>query len=93
MLDATTLVLLTKLKVLAKKAGSNIDLVKMGADQQYAEQVLGELSDSEDSDLVVIVVQLMNQFGMIKAPPKQAKDDGKTDADKEDGDRYVGSLR
>lgn len=93
MLDAATLVLLTRLKVLAKKAGSNIDLVKMGADKDYAEQVLGKLSDSDDPDLVVIVIQLMNQFGMIKAPPEQPEDEGKTEAGKESGDRYVGSLR
>jgi ABC-type Fe3+ transport system substrate-binding protein len=89
MLDAATLVLLTKLKMLAKKTGVNVDLVKMGSDQQYAEHTLGELSNSEDGDLVVIVIQLMNQFGMIKAPTDQPK----KDEEKDDGDRYVGSLR
>jgi hypothetical protein len=88
MLDAATLVLLTKLKMLAKKAGTNVDLVKMGGDQQYAELTLSELSNSEDAELVMIVIQLMNQFGMIKAPTDQAKEE-----EKEEGDRYVGSLR
>jgi hypothetical protein len=79
--------------MLAKKAGSNIDLVKMGGDKQYAELTLSELSNSEDTELVMIVIQLMNQFGMIKAPPEQAKDEGKTEAENEGSDRYVGSLR
>jgi hypothetical protein len=88
MLDAETLVLLTKLKVLTKKAGINVDLVRMGADRIYAELTLSELSNSEDPEFVVIVIQLMNRFGMIKAPTDQAKDE-----EKSAGDRYVGSLR
>lgn len=88
MLDAETLVLLTKLKVLTKKAGINVDLVRMGADRGYAELTLSELSNSEDPEFVVIVIQLMNRFGMIKAPTDQPKDE-----EKADGDRYVGSLR
>jgi hypothetical protein len=88
MLDAETLVLLTKLKIFAKKAGVNIDLVKMGSDNNYAELTLGELSNAEDADLVAIVIQLMNQFGMIKAPTEPKKEE-----EKKDGDRYIGSLR
>lgn len=88
MLDSATLALLTKLKVLAKKEGTNIDLVKMSGDKSYAELTLSELSNSDDSELVLIVIQLMNQFGMIKAPPAKAKDD-----DKDAGSQYVGALR
>ncbi|HEY0666495.1 MAG TPA: hypothetical protein VGD24_10550 [Gallionella sp.] len=88
MLDTATLALLTKLKVLAKKEGTNIDLVKMSGDKGYAELTLSELSNSDDQELVLIVIQLMNQFGMIKAPPVKAKDE-----DKDTGGQYVGALR
>jgi hypothetical protein len=88
MFDPTTLAMLAKLKVLAKKSGTNIDLVKMSDDRNYAELTLKDLSNSDDPELVLIVIQLMNQFGLIKAPPRQAKTE-----DKNDKERYVGSLR
>lgn len=88
MLDPTTLALLAKLKVLAKKSGTNIDLIKMSEDKNYAALTLKELSNSDDAELVLIVIQLMNQFGMIDVPRATAKAD-----DKKDGDRYVGALR
>ena len=87
MLDAATLALLAKLKILAKKTGSNIDLVKMSVDRSYAEHTLNELSNTDDPELVLIVVQLMSQFGMIDAPATSGRDEGS------DGERYVGALR
>lgn len=87
MLDPTTLALLAKLKVLAKRSGTNIDLVKMSEDKDYAEHTLKDLSNSDDPELVLNVIQLMNQFGMIKAPAPQAKKEDKIDG------RYIGSLR
>lgn len=88
MLDAATLALLTRLKILAKKIGIDIDLVKMSNDKDYAELTLKHLSNSDDPELVMIVINLMSQFGMIKAPPTQTKKE-----DENDSDRYVGALR
>ena len=87
MLDPTTLALLAKIKVLAKKSGTNIDLIKMSEDKDYAALTLKDLSNSDEPELVLIVIQLMNQFGMIDAPRVGTKED------KKDGDRYVGALR
>ncbi len=88
MLDPATLALLAKLKILAKRTGTNLDLVKMSGDRSYAELALQELSNTDDPELVHIVIQLMNQFGMIGAPAGT----GRSDDDK-DGSRYVGALR
>lgn len=88
MLDAATLALLAKLKVLAKKTGTNLDLVKMSGDRAYAELTLKELSNADDPELVLIVIQLMNLFGMIDAPASTTKSE-----DKKDGGRYIGALR
>ena len=94
MLDAATLALLTKLKIFAKKSGCNIDLVKMSNDQDYAKRTLNELSNSDDSELVQIVIQLMNTFGMISVPSTQAEAKKKEEeARNEDKDRYINSLR
>lgn len=88
MLDPTTLALLAKIKVLAKKSGTNIDLIKMSEDKDYAALTLKDLSNSDEPELVLIVIQLMNQFGMIDAPRGGTKAE-----DNKDGDRYVGALR
>jgi hypothetical protein len=83
MLDAATLALLAKLKVLAKQAGTMVDLVRMSSDRGYAEITLKELSNADDPELVLIVVQLMNLFGMIDMPSGEGAVAG----------RYVGKLR
>lgn len=88
MLDSATMMLLSKLKILAKQTGTNIDLIKMSDDKDYAVLTLKELSNSDDPELVMIVVNLMNQFGMIKAPVSGAKPE-----EKDDKERYVGKLR
>lgn len=88
MLDPTTMALLARLKIFAKQMGTNIDLVKMSEDMEYAKHTLKALSDSDNPELVLIVINLMNQFGMIKAPPTDPKPDENPIAE-----RYVGALR
>ena len=68
MLDNATLGLLAKLKVLAKREGVIVDLIKMSEDNVYAAITLKVLSNSDDTELVQIVIILMYQFGMIEAP-------------------------
>jgi hypothetical protein len=87
MLDNETMTLLTKLKVAAKKSGTNVDLIKMSSDKEYAATILNELSNTEDADLVLIVVNLMNKFGMISAPKGDKKAEGPAE------ERYIGRLR
>lgn len=90
MLDNATLALLTKIKILAKKAGVNIDLIKMSEDMGYAAHTLKELSNADDPELVQIVITLMNQFGLIKAPVAEAKVETSNGSAP---DRYTGRLR
>lgn len=68
MLDPATMKLLGKLKILAKHTGTHIDLVKMEEDSGYAELTLKQLSNSEDPELILIVIKLMNHYGLIEAP-------------------------
>ena len=69
MRDPATMVLLGKLKILAKQAGTNIDLVKMNANIRYAERVLEELGhSSDDPELLLLVIKLMNRYGMFGVP-------------------------
>lgn len=88
MLDAATLALLAKVKMLAKKIGINIDLVRMSNEKAYAETTLKELSNADDPELVLIVIQLMNQLGLIGVPVQETKPEPQ-----QESGRYVGSLR
>ena len=88
MLDPETMVLLGKLKILAKKTGANIDLVRMSGDKSYAELMLQDLSNTDDPELVPIVIKLMNHYGMFEAPVDMSKAE-----EKPDNGRYVGTLR
>lgn len=74
--DPVTTVLLGKLKNLAKLAGTNVDLVKMTADKSYAERVLEDIGhSSDDPELVLIVIKLMNRYGMFGVPNDMNKTD------------------
>lgn len=74
MLDPATMVLLGKLKILAKQAGTNIDLVRMNADKCYAERVLEDLGhSSDDPELMLVVIKLMNRYGMFGVPIDMSK--------------------
>jgi hypothetical protein len=88
MLDAATMALLAKVKMLAKKIGINVDLVRMSNEKSYAETTLNELSNADDPELVLIVIQLMNQLGLIGKPSLETG----AEPEKAAG-RYVGSLR
>lgn len=89
MIDSTTMALLARLKILAKQAGTNIDLVKMSEDMEYATLLLKEISNSDNPELVLTAINLMNQFDIIKAPPFEAK----AKEEKKKKERYVGALR
>lgn len=88
MLDNETVALLGKLKLLAKKSGVNIDVIRMSSDAAYVESSLRELSNSDDPELVMSAIGLMNRFKLIKAPAIE----GAT-SEGGDGGRYVGRLR
>ena len=90
MLDAATMALLAKVKMLAKKIGINIDLVRMSNEKSYAETTLNELSNADDPELVLIVIQLMNQLGLIGVPTREVKPEPEP---QQEAGRYVGSLR
>ncbi len=87
MLDAATLALLAKLKILGKRTGVNVDLIRIGGEAAYAELTLRELSNAGDPELARIAVQLMNHFGIDTSADQSTTDDSKGDG------RYVGALR
>lgn len=88
MLDNETIALLAKLKVAAKKYETNVDLIKMSSDNTYAATVLNELSNADDAEVVLIVITLMNKFGIISTPRNEP-----TREEESDAERYVGRLR
>jgi len=67
-IDPVTMKLLGKLKILAKHTKTNIDLVKMTDGSGYAEQILQELGHSDNEEIVLIALKLMNRMRLIEAP-------------------------
>ena len=65
MLDPVTVKLLGKLKIMAKKSGMDIDLMRMAEDMGYANQMLTELGDTHDPEQGLVVLKLMKQLCLI----------------------------
>ena len=92
-MDQNEMRLIAHFKVLlSKHHGTKIDLVKFSSDNAYAKQVLEIGTASENEELIVVAMQLMERRGLLrKAPTAEAKKEEK----KSDGvsDRYIGKLR
>lgn len=87
MIDDESVVLLGKLKMLAKKVGSNVDIIQMSSDKSYAENMLRELSNADEPELVMVSINLMNRMGMMgTAAVTSSKDEKSTQ-------QYIGRLR
>lgn len=81
MLDPVTMMLLGKLKMLAKHAGMSIDLVKMTDGSDYAELTLNELSNVDDQELLPVALKLMSRLGLMGAPIDPGKTIGENEFD------------
>lgn len=92
-MDQNEMRLIAHFKVLlSKHTGNKIDLVKYSSDNAYAKQVLQMGTASENEELIVISMQLMERRGLLpKAPAVESKAGEKKNDDV--NDRYIGKLR
>lgn len=88
-MDQNEIRLVAHFKVLfAKETGKKIDLIKFTSDNAYAKQVLEIAGASENEQLLVVAMQLMQNRGLL--PKAAGKEDKKVDKiDK----KYTGGLR
>jgi len=93
-MDQNEMRLIAHFKVLlSKHKGTKIDLVKFSSDNAYAKQVLEIGTASENEELIVVAMQLMERRGLLPkapTPPDAKKEEKKSD---DVSDRYIGKLR
>jgi hypothetical protein len=92
-MDQNEMRLIAHFKVLLSKlTGNKIDLVRFSNDNAYAKQVLEIGVASENEELIVVSMQLMERRGLLaKAPAPEPKKEEKKGDDV--SDRYIGKLR
>jgi hypothetical protein len=92
-MDQNEMRLIAHFKVLLSKlTGNKIDLVRFSNDNAYAKQVLEIGAASENEELIVVSMQLMERRGLLTkaSTPEPKKEDKKGD---DVSDRYIGKLR
>ncbi|MHB8916098.1 MAG: hypothetical protein ACYC4K_09845 [Thiobacillus sp.] len=98
-LDRETLNEMVKLKFGARKAGGpEIDLVKLVADADYADEVFGMVENLPDETLVLLGMVLRSKFGLLTAarpmiPVAQSSARAPETADVEPAQRYLNGAR
>ncbi|MBU2641645.1 MAG: hypothetical protein KJ889_07570 [Gammaproteobacteria bacterium] len=69
-MDRETLNEMVKLKFAARKAdGMVIDLVKLAANADYANEVLSAVENLPDESLVLLAMTLRDKFGLLATQP------------------------
>jgi hypothetical protein len=71
-MDQSTLIKIARLRTLAARQGKAFDVVRFVGDSQFANQVLTQVMDTDDEDLIVLGLQLMQALGLGTAAPAPA---------------------
>jgi hypothetical protein len=73
-MDQDTLKLLAKVKVAARKAlGLEIDVQRLTHDRDYAADILGKASVTDNEELVLAAITLQDRFGLLADKPTKSK--------------------
>lgn len=103
-MDQSTLLKIARLRTLAARKGRAFDVARFAGDRAFAEATLHTLVDTDDEDLLVLGLEVMQALGFVKADqapppaaeapaagpkPKPAAQDTKDQV----ASRYVGRLR
>jgi hypothetical protein len=73
-MDQDTLKLLAKVKVAARKAlDLEIDVQRLTHDRDYAADILGKASVTDNEDLVLAAITLQDKFGLLADKPTKSK--------------------
>ena len=92
-MDQQEIRLTAHFKVLfGKEGGQKIDLVRFTSDNAYAKQVLEVAMRSENEELLVLAMDLMQRRGFLAQSPKQPEAQAQEKTD-DVTKKYVGGLR
>jgi hypothetical protein len=83
-MDQDTLKLLAKVKVAARKAlNLEIDVQRLTHDRDYAADILGKASVTDNEELVLAAITLQDKFGLLADKPKAKTEAHDSEHDKE----------
>lgn len=102
-MEQSTLLKIARLRTLAARKGRAFDVARFATDRAFAEATLHTLMDTDDEDLLVLGLEVMQSLGFVKADqapppaaapvpapaPKSQPKEGKDEI----ASRYVGRLR
>lgn len=97
-MEQSTLIKIARLRTLAARQGKAFDVVRFAGDRQFAQATLQSVLDTDDEELVVLGLELMDALKMVtlnQAPaavpvaPQQAAQAAQATK----ASRYVGRLR
>lgn len=92
-MDQNTLLKIARLRSLAARHGKAFDVVRFAEDPAFARQTLTQLLDTNESELLVAGLELMNALKMM-APMEPPRTAAPSAAEPSEHDkRYVGRLR
>lgn len=105
-MEQSTLLKIARLRTLAARKGRAFDVARFATDRTFAEATLHALMDTEDEDLLVLGLEVMQALGFVKADqatppaepapaptPKPKDEKDAKGAKSEIASRYVGRLR
>lgn len=101
-MEQNTLLKIARLRTLAARKGRAFDVARFAQDRAFAEATLRTLMDTDDEDLLVLGLEVMQGLGLAQAdqaaPPPAAAAPAPAPAPKakpkdEIASRYVGRLR
>jgi len=102
-MEQNTLLKIARLRTLAARKGRAFDVARFAQDRAFAEATLHTLMDTDDEDLLVLGLEVMQGLGFVQAdqaaaPPPAAAAPAPAPAPKakpkdEIASRYVGRLR
>ena len=93
-MDQNEIRLVAHLKVLSsKQTGNKIDLVRFSSDNGYAKQVLEAAIASDNEELIVVAMQLMERRGLLPKPAAATEQKNEDKKGNNVTNRYIGKLK
>ena len=92
-MEQASLLKIARLRTLAARQGRPFDVVRFAGDPGYAEQILRTLTNTDQEDLILLSLEVMNALGMVRLDPSAGPEASATASRPEVAQKYVGRLR
>lgn len=92
-MDQNTLLKIARLRSLAARHGKAFDVVRFAEDLAFARQTLTQLMDTNESELLIAGLELMNALKMTASTEPSSAAAPSAAEPSEHDKRYIGRLR